>query len=94
MSRPGPFTGETDLQPPRRRAHVNAGVPDTQDPPFGCPDLVRAMDRVLQALQRFIDGDLDYGALRLLVVRYRAEVVRAGLAPGLAGGGRDEKEAS
>ena len=84
MSGPGPFTAETDLQPPRRRGHVNPG-PDTEDPPFGWPDLVQAADRALEGLCDFIDGDLDYFVLRLLVGRYRAEVARAGF------GGRDGK---
>jgi hypothetical protein len=80
MSRPPDRTlDETDLQPPRRRPHVNPG-PDTQDPPHGDKALIQAIDRVLEAVQHFVHGNLDYGALRLLVLRYRAEVRRAGLA--------------
>ena len=81
MSAPGPFVAETDLQAPRRRPHVNLG-PDIQDPPRRDAGLVHAADRLLEAAQRFVDGALDYGALRCRVVRYRAAVVRAGLAPG------------
>lgn len=79
MSRPGPFLAETCLVAPRRRSHSNPG-PDTSDPPHGDEALVQAADRVLGAVGRFIAGDLDYGALRLLFRRYQAEAVRAGLA--------------
>lgn len=70
MSRPGPFNAETELQPPRRRGHVNPG-PDMEEPPGELDDLIEAADRVLGAVQLFIRGDLDYGALRLLVKRYQ-----------------------
>ena len=82
MSRPPERTlGETELQPPRRRHHSNPGS-DTEDPPGADAVLIQAADRTLEAALAFIDGDLDYGAFRLLAERYRAEVVCAGLAPG------------
>ena len=89
MGRPGPFVAETELQAPRRgwqgpggarstsrRGHVNPGS-DFQDPPRADAELVRAADRVLEAAQRFIDGNLPYGAFFLLVSRYRAAAARA-----------------
>ena len=79
MSGPGPFVAETDLQPPRGRHHSNPGS-DTEDPPGDLDGLIQAADRTLEAALAFIDGDLDYGAFRLLAERYRAEVVRARLA--------------
>ncbi|HDZ74346.1 MAG TPA: hypothetical protein ENH55_16600 [Aurantimonas coralicida] len=96
MSRPPERTlGETELRAPRRRHHSNPAS-DTQDPPRASDALVRAADRALEAACHFIDGDLDYGALRLLAQRYRAEVERAGLATARAGvgqgGRRNEKK--
>jgi len=78
MTRPGSFTAEMALQPARRKSHVNPG-PDIEEPPFGWPDLVQAADRALEGLCDFIDGDLDYFALSLLVGDYRGEVLKAGL---------------
>ena len=81
MSRPPERTlGETELQPPRRRHHSNPGS-DTEDPPGADAVLIQAADRTLEAACHFIDGEIEYGAFRLLAERYRREVVRAGLAP-------------
>lgn len=76
MSRPGPFVEETMLQPPRRPHHSNR-APDTEEPPRRYGALVEAADRVLWAVQLFVRGDLDYGALRLLVNRYQVEAAAA-----------------